>query len=67
MFLLATAPSSGGRGYIELESCSGTGVAACAFLLSDRFGNRLRVTTEGEKVPKENAHAHINSFRFVCD
>ena len=55
------------RGYIELESCSGTGVAGCAFLFKDRFGNRLRVTTEGEELPKYNAHTRVNSFRFVCD
>jgi hypothetical protein len=55
------------RGYTELEGCSGTGVAACGFLFKDRFGNRLRVTTEGEERPKENAHAHVNGFRWVCD
>ena len=55
------------RGYIELETCSGAGVAACAFLFKDRFGNRLRVTTEGEDLPKDNAHAHVNGSRFVCD
>src|SRR5436305_4190233 len=55
------------RGYVELESCSGTGVAACAFLFKDRFGNRLRVTTEGEELPKDKAHAHVNGSRFVCD
>ena len=55
------------RGYTEIESCSGTGVAACAFLFKDRFGNRLRVTTEGEELPDDNAHAHINGSRYVCD
>jgi hypothetical protein len=55
------------RGYTEIESCSGTGVAACAFLFKDRFGNRLRVTTEGEELPEDNAHAHVNGSRFVCD
>ena len=55
------------RGYTEIESCSGTGVAACAFLFKDRLGNRLRVTTEGEELPEDNAHAHVNGSRFVCD
>ena len=54
-------------GYTELESCSGTGVAACAFLFKDRSGNRLRVTTEGEELPDEKTHARVNGFRFVCD
>jgi hypothetical protein len=54
------------RGYVELEGCSGTCVAACSFLFKDRFGNRLRVTTEGEELPRDNAHAHVNGFHFVC-
>jgi hypothetical protein len=54
------------RGYIEVEACSGTGVAACAFLYEDVYGNRLRVTTEGEEIPKEKARAIVNSYQFVC-
>ncbi|MDX6501194.1 MAG: hypothetical protein QOG23_4454 [Blastocatellia bacterium] len=55
------------RGYIELENCSGTRLAACAFLFKDRFGNQLRVITEGEELPKDNAHAQVISTRFVWD
>ena len=55
------------RGYVEVEVCSGTGVAACAFLFRDAYGNRLRVTTEGEELPKERAHAIVTGFRFVCE
>lgn len=55
------------RGYVELESCSGTGVGACSFLFKDAYGNRLRVTTAGEEVPKEKAYASVTGFRFVCD
>jgi hypothetical protein len=55
------------RGYVEVESCSGTGVAACAFLLRDAYGNRLRVTTAGEELPKEKAYARVSGFRFVCE
>jgi hypothetical protein len=55
------------RGYIEVESCAGTGLADCAFLFKDRFGNRLRVTTEGEEVPDVNAHARVNGSHFVCN
>lgn len=54
------------RGYVEVEVCSGTGVAACAFLFKDAYGNRLRVTTEGEELPKEKAYAIVTGFRFVC-
>jgi len=55
------------RGYVEVEACSGTGVAACAFLFEDAYGNRLRVTTAGEELPKQKAYARVNGFRFVCD
>lgn len=56
-----------GKGYVELEACSGTGVAACAFLFKDAFGNRLRVTTEGEEVPNEKFYARVNGYKFVCE
>ena len=55
------------RGYVELEACSGTGVAACAFLFRDAYGNYLRVTTAGEGLPKEKAYARVTGFQFVCD
>ena len=55
------------RGYVELESCSGTGVGACAFLFKDAYGNRLRVTTAGEELPKEKVYAIVTGFQFVCD
>lgn len=55
------------RGYVELEACSGTGMAACAFLFRDAYGNRLRVTTEGEELPKEKTHAIVTGFQFVCE
>jgi hypothetical protein len=56
-----------GRGYTEIEACSGTGMGYCSFLFKDVYGNRLRVTTEGEERPSENLHAGVVSYRFVCD
>ena len=55
------------RGYVELEACSGTGVAACAFLFKDAYGNHLRVTTAGEELPKEKAYARVTGSQFVCN
>lgn len=55
------------RGYVEVESCSGTGVAACAFLFKDAYGNRLRVTTAGEELPRQKAYSTVTGFRFVCE
>ena len=55
------------KGYVEVEACSGTGVAACAFLFKDAYGNRLRVTTAGEEVPRRKYYARVTGFQFVCD
>lgn len=55
------------RGYVEVEACSGTGVAACAFLFKDAYGNRLRVTTAGEELPRARAYARVNGYGFVCE
>jgi len=54
------------RGYVEVEACSGMGMAPCAFLFKDAYGNRLRVTTAGEEYPKEKAFAKVTGFQFVC-
>jgi hypothetical protein len=55
------------RGYLELEGCAGTGMAPCAFLFQDAYGNRLRVTTAGEEFPKQKAYARVTGYFFVCD
>jgi hypothetical protein len=53
------------KGYVEVEACAGTGTAACSFLFKDAYGNRLRVTTEGEEVPRPKSHARVTGFEFV--
>ena len=55
------------RGYVEVEACSGTGVAACTFLFEDAYGNRLRVTTGGEELPRRKAFARVTAVHFVCE
>jgi hypothetical protein len=55
------------KGYVEVEACSGSAVAACAFLFKDAYGNQLRVSTEGEELPEEKAYATVTGFRFVCE
>lgn len=55
------------KGYVEVEVCSGTGVAACSFLFKDPYGNRLRVTTAGEEVPRRKYYARVTGVKFVCD
>jgi HNH endonuclease/Domain of unknown function (DUF4431) len=39
------------RGYTEVKDCSGTGLAHCWFEFVDAFGNRLQITTAGERDP----------------
>lgn len=55
------------KGYVETEHCAGTGVAACAFLFKDAYGNKLRVTTAGEELLEHKIHASVTGFHFVCD
>ena len=55
------------KGYIEVEACAGSGIAPCAFLFKDAYGNRLRVTTAGEEYPKEKAYAKVTGLQFVCE
>ncbi|MBV9521876.1 MAG: hypothetical protein JO010_03735 [Alphaproteobacteria bacterium] len=55
------------KGYTEVETCSGTGLAFCEFLFKDAFGNRLRVVTAGEEAPEDKSAAMISHTEFVCD
>lgn len=55
------------KGYVELEACSGTGVAACTFLFKDAYGNRLRVITEGEELDDPKSHAGVSGWKLVCE
>lgn len=38
------------NGYVEVESCAGTGVAPCKFIFIDPTGRQLEVFTEGEEI-----------------
>jgi hypothetical protein len=55
------------KGYVEVEACAGTGISPCAFLFKDAYGNRLRVTTAGEELPRDKVYARVTGFSFVCD
>lgn len=52
-------------GYTEVESCAGTGLAPCAFLYQDIYGNKLRVVTQGEEDAEEQAKAVVVSARLL--
>ena len=64
---LGNGPEFVKRGYVEVESCAGTGLAQCSFMFEDSYGNRLRVFTAGEELPDEKAHAHVTGARYVCN
>lgn len=53
------------RGYVEVEACSGTGEAPCAFEFRDAKGNRLRVITKGEENPKRKSFAIVSDVEVV--
>ncbi len=53
------------RGYVEVEACSGTGEAPCAFEFRDAKGNRLRVITKGEENPKRKSFAIVSDIEVV--
>ena len=48
------------RGYWELESCSGTGIAHRLFEFTDSTGRLLEVVTEGEEDEAGTYHAHVS-------
>lgn len=54
------------RGYLEVEACSGTGLAPCAFRWADKYGNQINVTTRGEEAPEHKAFAMAFGTRFLC-
>lgn len=54
------------KGYWEVETCSGTGLAPCNFLFKDAYGNNLRVTTAGEEDTKGKYFARVTGYKFVC-
>ena len=48
------------RGYWELETCSGTGMAHCLFQFIDPTGRLLEVVTEGEEDEEGTYHARVS-------
>ena len=50
------------KGYVEIESCAGTGIAPCRFAFSDLYGNKLIVVTEGEEYPEEKTYATVSRY-----
>ena len=55
------------KGYREVEACAGTGLAPCAFLFKDAYGNKLRVTSAGEELPRHKYFARVTGYKFVCE
>lgn len=52
------------KGFKEVESCAGTGLAPCIFNFTDVYGNNLKVYTEGEESAQYKAH--VSNYEFHC-
>lgn len=55
------------KGYVEVQACAGTGMAPCAFLFKDAYGNKLGVFTKGEEDPEYKAYARVSTYKFECE
>ncbi len=55
------------RGYQEVESCAGTGMAPCVFNFTDIYGNHLKVYTLGEEITEDKIYAGVSGYNFSCD
>jgi hypothetical protein len=53
-----------GKGYWEIRSASGTGLAFCLFDFFDAYGNKLVVITAGEVMEDLDAMPHVWSWSF---
>lgn len=53
-----------GKGYHELQTCTGSGMAFCAFLFQNKNGDRLRVVTRGEEWEESSSFALVAGYRF---
>ncbi|AMN50729.1 hypothetical protein [Psychrobacter sp. P2G3] len=55
------------KGYVEIESCAGTGLAPCLFNFADIYDNNLKVVTVGEESPEYNSYAMVDRYWLVCE
>lgn len=51
------------KGFHEIETCSGTGLAHCTFVFRDMYETELVVVTAGEVIPELDATALVWSWR----
>ncbi len=52
------------KGYKEVEACAGTGTAPCVFTFKDKYGNILKVYTQGEE--GDGYYARVSGYNFEC-
>lgn len=53
------------KGYKEVEACAGTGTAPCVFNFKDKYGNGLKVYTQGED--GGGFYARVSGYHFECN
>ena len=65
---MATAYGEGkifwNKGYHELQTCTGGGMAYCAFLFQNKKGDRLRIVTKYEEWEDGSTFAKVAGYRF---
>ncbi len=52
------------KGYHEVQTCTGAGMAYCAFLFQNKNGDQLRVVTKGEEWEEYSSFAKVAGYRF---
>ena len=52
------------KGYYELQTCTGSGMAYCAFLFQNKNGDQLRVVTKYEEYEEYSSFAKAVGYRF---
>ena len=62
--LSGDGPKFWSKGYHELQTCTGSGMAYCAFLFQNKNGDRLRVVTKYEENEEYSSFAKVAGYRF---
>ena len=52
------------KGYHELQTCTGSGMAYCSFLFQNKKGDQLRVVTKYEEWEEPSSFAEVVGYRF---
>lgn len=63
--LSGDGPKFWNKSYYELQTCTGSGMAYCAFLFQNKNGDRLRIVTKYEEHEEYSSFAKVAGYRFM--